>query len=85
MGQRGAAALSSNGTQYCVHPHLGDDVELEGTPRFDLELARSWSVGRRGARVELLGALDNVGDAAVYDQCGLPEGGRMLRIQVRLY
>src|SRR5690606_19659238 len=79
MGLRGGAALRYKGTQYCVHPDLGDDVELEGTPRFDLELARSWSVGRRGARVELLGALDNVGDAAVYDQCGLPEGGRMLR------
>ena len=85
MGVRGGATLRYKGTQYCVHPDLGDDVELEGTPRFDVELARSWSVGRRGTRVELLGALDNVGDAAVYDQCGMPESGRVLRMQVRLY
>lgn len=85
MGVRGGAALRYKGTQYCVHPDLGDDVKLDGTPRFDLELARSWSVRNGGAHVELLGALDNVGDAAVYDQCGMPETGRMLRMQVRLY
>jgi hypothetical protein len=30
-------------------------------------------------------AVDNLTDAASYDQCGLPRPGRMLRAQIRLF
>ena len=30
-------------------------------------------------------SLDNLADAAVFDQCGLPRPGRLLRLQFRLF
>ena len=30
-------------------------------------------------------SVDNLGDTALYDQCGLPRPGRLMRFQIRLF
>jgi iron complex outermembrane receptor protein len=55
----------------------------------DVGLDREWHLGGANAtgllrRLRASLALDNVADAAVYDQCGLPQPGRTLRFGVTL-
>ncbi|HEX2189949.1 MAG TPA: TonB-dependent receptor, partial [Longimicrobiaceae bacterium] len=77
LGLRAEAGVRFQGRQWCVHPELGREVALAATARADLRLSRAW----RGFRAGL--ALDNAADAAVYDQCGLPQPGRTLRLELR--
>ena len=75
------------GTQFCVNPELGGDQELEPWTRLDAQLGRTFDIGERGrlSRLDAGIAADNLLDAALYDQCGLPQPGRTLRLQVRIY
>jgi iron complex outermembrane receptor protein len=82
---RASAWATHTGTQYCVHPDSGDQVALDGATRLDLGLDRAWRVARgwfRELRASV--ALDNVGDTAVYDQCGMPQPGRTVRAGLSL-
>ncbi|MBI4409574.1 MAG: TonB-dependent receptor [Gemmatimonadetes bacterium] len=75
------------GRQWCVHPEQGRDVPLEASTRFDARLARTWGRATPGGwapRIETLLELENAGDAVIYDQCGLPQPGRTLRVQLRV-
>lgn len=70
------------GRQYCLN---GDTSRLDTLPAKtagDLAVERSISTGRTGPfRVlKALLSLDNIGNTAVYDQCGLPQPGRTLRV-----
>jgi iron complex outermembrane receptor protein len=84
---RGFAGVRYTGAQYCVSPDDGNQVRLSGQTEANLALERSWSLGRGtgvfGALRTVL-ALDNVADATVYDQCGLPQPGRTLRLAIQL-
>lgn len=77
------------GRQFCQHPDTGADVELDGGAWINADVGRSWNVSpsRGGAfsRVEARVGVDNLADTALYDQCGLPRPGRLLRFQVRLF
>jgi iron complex outermembrane receptor protein len=77
------------GSQFCQHPDTGADVELGGGTLVRADVRRSWSVGgsRSGVftRLEASAAVDNVADKLLYDQCGLPRPGRLLRLQLRLF
>lgn len=80
----GRAAVHVTGAQYCVHPDLGRQVRLGAQQVGDLGVNRDFA-GRgifRAARVVF--AVDNVTDATVYDQCGLPQAGRTVRVGVEL-
>lgn len=72
------------GSQMCVHPDLEREVELDAQLSSDVGVSRSWSIGSaarslfRTLRLSL--SLDNLANAAVYDQCGLPQPGRTLRV-----
>ena len=63
-------------------------MRLGGQTTGDAALSRAWTLG--GARARLLRtlratlALDNLTDATVYDQCGLPQPGRTLRLAIEL-
>jgi iron complex outermembrane receptor protein len=76
------------GRQYCVTPDAAAPVRLRGRGAGDAALSREFTL--RGAGRSLLRALsatlalDNVGDATVYDQCGLPQPGRTLRVGIEL-
>ena len=73
------------GPRYCVHPDLDTQARLNGDTWLDLEVGRSFELGRSGRRLELVLALDNVSDTAVYDQWGLPQSGRLVRLQFRIF
>jgi len=83
---RSVAGVRYTGTQFCVHPDLGSQVRLGGQTEGNLAVERSWPLGRGGAfgALRTVLALDNVTDATVYDQCGLPQPGRTLRLAIQL-
>ncbi len=86
LGVEGMTSVQHIGDQYCVHPDLGTDVELEGKTRLDVALRRNWNVGQgfwRAIRTTL--SLDNVADAAVFDQCGMPQPGRTVRVGIEMF
>lgn len=80
---RAMAGVRHSGRQYCTNPDLGAQQALAAQTAGDVRVERDWSVGRaaslfRTLRVTL--ALENVTDAAAYDQCGLPQPGRTGRV-----
>jgi iron complex outermembrane recepter protein len=84
---RGTATARYTGTQYCVHPDAGTQVRLGAQTEANLTVERRWVLGRGAGllhSVRALFALDNVNDATVYGQCGLPEPGRTLRAALQL-
>jgi iron complex outermembrane receptor protein len=76
------------GEQFCSAPSPGqEDYEtLDPSTRTDVQFARNFrlpgTLTFQRLGVEL--AIDNLTDSAAYDQCGLPQPGRTLRLQVRL-
>jgi iron complex outermembrane receptor protein len=84
---RAVAGARYTGTQYCVHPDTGGQQRLGGQTEGNLALERSWPL-RRGTGVfgglRTVLSLDNATDATVYDQCGLPQPGRTLRLMVQV-
>jgi iron complex outermembrane receptor protein len=84
---RGFVGVRYTGAQYCVNPDDGNQARLGGQTEGNLALERSWPLGRGtgvfGALRTVL-ALDNVANATVYDQCGLPQPGRTLRLAIQL-
>ncbi len=72
------------GRQFCVDPDLGSDVALDPSARLDLHATREWKLGGALSRLQTTVALDNLTDQAVFDQCGLPQPGRLLRLQIRI-
>jgi iron complex outermembrane receptor protein len=84
LGLRGEAGVRFQGRQWCVHPDLAREVALDATARTDVRLSRAWSGGPLARRLRAVLALDNAADAAVYDQCGLPQPGRTLRLELRV-
>lgn len=86
-----AATLSAEyryvGSQFCLNATSGDLDPLDTTHRLDLELRRLFRLeGRRTfGNLDGLISLANVTDRAIFDQCGLPQPGRTLRFQVRLF
>lgn len=88
-GLAATAEARYTGSQFCQHPDTGADVELAGGTIFGGDVSRSWPL--RGARsgvfsrVEARAAVDNLANKALYDQCGLPRPGRLLRLQLRLF
>jgi len=81
----GRAEVEMVGRQFCVDPELERDVALEGTARLDLLVSREWRIGAPFRRLQATAALHNVTDAAVFDQCGLPQPGRLFRAQFRIF
>jgi len=83
---RAIAAARHTGTQFCQNADTGRNDELRARTVGDLGLQRSFAVGRGGpfSALRTLVSLDNVGNTAVYDQCGLPQPGRTLRVMISL-
>lgn len=74
------------GGQSCENPDMGGLQPLSGSQHLDLGLRRLFSLGTQGSgRVEAAMTLENVTDSLVLDQCGLPQPGRTLRLQLRVW
>ncbi len=80
------ANVSHIGSQFCVNPELGRDVALAAQTVGGVSLQRSWGLGTGHAfrALRVLASMDNVTNAAAYEQCGLPRAGRTLRLGVDL-
>jgi iron complex outermembrane recepter protein len=79
---KGFVVSRYTGTQYCLNGDTSRLDRLAARTTADLALQRRFTVGRNGPFRFLNSVLsfDNVGDTAVYDQCGLPQPGRTLRL-----
>jgi iron complex outermembrane receptor protein len=75
------------GRQFCLNAESASLDELRRTHRFELQLRRLFAFERRStlANVDALVSVTNVTDNVIFDQCGLPQPGRTLRIQLRLF
>ncbi|MFQ5536889.1 MAG: TonB-dependent receptor plug domain-containing protein [Gemmatimonadota bacterium] len=85
---RGSAQVRFTGAQMCEDPERGGMVQLEGSRTVDVALRRTFSfplaVGGRG-RSEATLSVRNLTDALAFDQCGLPQPGRTVSLQIRLW
>ena len=81
---RGFANARYTGTQYCIHGDTGGEMQLPARAQTNLALERRFSLATRGAvrALRAVLALDNATNTAIYDQCGLPQPGRTLRLMV---
>jgi iron complex outermembrane receptor protein len=77
------------GRQFCIDPGTGDDARLGAGAVVNAEVARTWRLNATGGgwfgRLDTRVAVDNAGDVALFDQCGLPRAGRMVRVQFRVF
>jgi iron complex outermembrane receptor protein len=79
---RGFANARHTGRQYCINADTGNEMTLDAKTEIGFALERRMTVSQRGAvrSVRALFALDNAGNTTIYDQCGLPQPGRTLRL-----
>lgn len=77
------------GSQFCLDPDTGGDRELDAGARINAGLSKTFSFGPDRAAtfsgVEVSAFADNIGDVALYDQCGLPRPGRIVGVQFRVF
>lgn len=81
---RGFANARYTGVQYCLNADTGGEMRLAARTEANAALERRFPMANRGALRSLRAvlALDNATNAAIYDQCGLPQPGRTLRFML---
>ena len=81
---RGFANARYTGTQYCLHADTGGEMRLAARTETNAALERRFVLASRGAvrSLRTVLAVDNAANAAIYDQCGLPQPGRTLRVML---
>ncbi len=89
LGLRAGAEARYTGSQFCIDPATGSDAELQSGLVIAGDLSREWRLRSSGSslfsRLEATIAVDNLGNTALYDQCRLPEPGRLVRVQFRVF
>lgn len=84
-GLRAVAGMRLTGRQFCPHPDQGALVALDAQASGHAALTREWPAARwRLGAIRAVLAVDNLSDATVYDQCGLPQPGRTVRLGVEI-
>lgn len=87
---RGLVFGRYTGLQYCVNPNVAGQVDsVDGTVRGDVGIERAFDLVRGTSRallrtIRISAMLDNVANALIYSQCGLPEPGRTLRLGIEI-
>jgi iron complex outermembrane receptor protein len=87
-GVDGTAEVEYTGPQFCQDPDTGADVELDGGSWINAGLSKVWNVASSrvlGSRLETRATVSNLGNSALYDQCGLPRPGRLFQLSVRVF
>lgn len=79
---RAAATARFSGRQYCLNAESQREDELQGRLMSDVSVQREFALAGVGPfkRLRALLGVDNIGDVTAYDQCGLPQPGRTLRL-----
>ena len=74
------------GEQKCENPEIGGLQTLGSSKSFDFKIRRVFDVSRAGilSRLDASASVKNVTDSAIYDQCGLPQPGRLIQVQFRI-
>jgi hypothetical protein len=89
LGITGTAKAEYTGSQFSINPNTDEDAGLESAVIFGGSISRVFEVGPAPggtlSRVETRLSLDNVRDSPLYDAFGLPEPGRRLRFELRLF
>jgi hypothetical protein len=89
LGMQAGTEARFTSSNYCLDLDTGEDRRLSGGTQINADVSRVWQIVSRATswltRVEARVAVDNAGDIALYDQCGLPQPGRLLRFEVRLF
>lgn len=83
---RGFATARHTGTQYCLNGETGNEMTLSSKTTSDLAVQRTFATRASGPFrwLRTVLSLDNVGNSAVYDQCGLPQPGRTVRLMMSI-
>lgn len=86
VGIDALAEAEYTGPQYCQHPDSGADVRLDGGTWLNAVFSKVFSVSglRIGRQIEARVSASNLADVALYDQCGLPRAGRLLRFEIQV-
>jgi iron complex outermembrane receptor protein len=81
------AGVRGMGEQRYIDLDSGDFAVLSASVRLDLRLSRGFALGNAGPwrRVDALLSVENVADQTVFDQAGLPQPGRTIRVRARLW
>ncbi|MDE2804845.1 MAG: TonB-dependent receptor [Gemmatimonadota bacterium] len=76
--------LRFRGVQYCQNVEVTGLERMDASATLDLEARKVFVAGRSGSgrTVDVALGAANLTDSVVLDQCGLPQPGRTLRIQV---
>lgn len=83
-GLLGTARVRHVSSTSCLGPQPAVRLVQAGATALDVGAERGWTLAGFTRRLRAMVMLDNVLDAAVYDQCGLPQPGRTLRIGVSM-
>jgi iron complex outermembrane receptor protein len=80
-------ALHGTGEQRYFDLDSGSLATLAPSARLDVRLARGFELGASGPwrRVDAVLAVENVIDQSLFDQAGLPQPGRTIRVQARVW
>ena len=83
-GFRLSANVDHAGRQYCVNPDTGRNQAIARQTWTGAGIERGFAIARGGvfSRLTTSLAIDNLTDAPVFDQCGLPQAGRTIRFGV---
>jgi iron complex outermembrane receptor protein len=90
LGLHGVVFGRYTGRQYCVDPNVSGQLDrIDDSMRGDVGVERSWNLVRAASRalfrtIRVSAMLDNVANARIYSQCGLPEPGRTFRLGVEI-
>jgi iron complex outermembrane receptor protein len=89
LGMGVKTEVQYTGSQYCIDLDSGQDTRLDAGTHINADLARVWNLRPSGSswfsRLETRVAVDNIADTAIFDQCGLPQPGRLVRFEVRVF
>lgn len=82
---RGIANMRYTGRQYCLNADTGNEDALDAKTETDLSFERRFAIKRSPFQsLRALLSVDNVANAAVFDQCGLVQPGRTMRLMFML-
>ena len=86
-GVRGRVNVTHSGSQYCLNPDTQRNDQLKSQRWAGGGVEREFVLRASGLLSRLLASInvDNLTDAGVYDQCGLPQPGRTIRFGFALH
>ena len=86
-GYRAASDFRFVSDQRCANPEIGGLQSFGASGSADFSLRKIFQFGGRGAlsRVDASASVRNATNSTSYDQCGLPQPGRTLQVQFRVW